>query len=77
MIFDYLILFITFVNFITMMYNFWNIKLAIASIDRAINTYKEKTASNPPDSGTEIHSDLGRRLLEIQRERYSKPRGRI
>jgi hypothetical protein len=77
MIFDYLNLFIAFVNFVTMMYNFWNIKLAIASVDRVINTCREKTASNPPDSGVEIHSDLGRRLLEIQRGRYSKPRGRI
>lgn len=62
------------INFVFIMYNFYLYR-------RVQNALSNKTEGNPvqlkKDSGDDIQSNLGRRLLEIQRGRYARPYGRF
>ena len=69
-----IVLILNAINFIFIMYNFFLFRKVEAAL-------KNKVEDNPiqlkKDSGDDIQTNLGRRLLEIQRGRYARPYGRF
>jgi len=72
---DFILLFLGFSNVVAA-YALWGIRDKVLSLHKYVNDIivensLEKQDKNPV-SDVEIHNDLGRRLLEIQRGRYSR-----
>lgn len=65
------------INFVSIAYNYWTLKSIQNSVDRVLDTFKKihlGKQQNLEQSDVDIQSDLGRRLLEIQRGRYARLR---
>lgn len=72
-----LTLIIATINFVSIAYNYWTLKSIQNSVDRVLDTFKKihlGKQQNLEQSDVDIQSDLGRRLLEIQRGRYARLR---
>lgn len=72
-----LTLIIATINFVSIAYNYWVLKSIQHSVDRALDAFKKFPVGkqqNLEQSEVDIQSDLGRRLLEIQRGRYARLR---
>lgn len=72
-----LTLIIATINFVSIAYNYWTLKSIQYSVDRTLDTFKKYPMGkhqNLEQSEVDIQSDLGRRLLEIQRGRYARLR---
>jgi hypothetical protein len=73
-----LTLIIATINFVSIAYNYWALKSIQHSVECVIDIFKKNTLNKQQQtleqSDVDIQSDLGRRLLEIQRGRYARLR---
>ena len=71
---QHLLLVLNTINFIFIMYNFYLYRKVSGEVK---NTSNGNAVNLNKESGDDIQSNLGRRLLELQRGRYARPYGRF